>query len=52
VNYGVYAALVHAYPLVREWPVLGVAAGAGAGLVVNYLSSRFWVFRQPPPRDA
>jgi putative flippase GtrA len=52
VNYGVYAALVYAYPLVREWPVLGVAVGSGAGLVVNYLSSRFWVFRQPPSRDA
>lgn len=48
VNYGVYAAMVYASPLVREWPVLGVAAGSVAGLAVNYLSSRFWVFRSPP----
>ena len=48
VNYGVYAALVYSLPLVRAWPALGVAAGSIAGLVVNYLSSRFWVFRPPP----
>lgn len=48
VNYAVYAALVYAFSPVREWPVLGVAAGSVAGLVVNYLSSRYWVFRHPP----
>ena len=45
VNYGTYALLVWRYPLVREWPVIGVAAGAVVGLAVNYASSRFWVFR-------
>jgi putative flippase GtrA len=50
VNYGVYAAMVYALPLVRAWPVLGVAAGSVAGLVVNYASSRWWVFRHPPAR--
>jgi putative flippase GtrA len=45
VNYAVYAALVYAFDLVRVWPVLGVAAGSVAGLAVNYLSSRHWVFR-------
>ena len=44
VNYGSYAALVHGSELVRDWPVIGVAVGSVAGLVVNYLSSRFWVF--------
>lgn len=48
VNYAVYAALVYSVPLVRVWPVLGVAAGAVVGLTVNYLSSRHWVFRSPP----
>lgn len=48
VNYAVYAALVYSVPLVRVWPVLGVAAGAVLGLAVNYLSSRHWVFRSPP----
>lgn len=45
INYGVYAALVFSYALVREWPVLGVAAGSIAGLIFNYASSRYWVFR-------
>jgi putative flippase GtrA len=49
VNYGVYAAMVYALPPVRAWPVLGVAAGSIAGLVVNYASSRWWVFRHKPP---
>jgi putative flippase GtrA len=47
VNYAVYAGLVHGLPLVRAWPALGVAAGSVAGLGVNFLSSRYWVFRQP-----
>lgn len=46
VNYGIYAALVYSLPLVRAWPVLGVAAGSVAGLAVNYASSRYWVFRR------
>lgn len=46
VNYAIYAGLVYAVPLVRAWPVIGVAAGSLAGLVVNYASSRWWVFRK------
>lgn len=45
VNYAVYAGLVYQFPLVRQWPILGVAAGSIAGLAVNYTSSRFWIFR-------
>ena len=45
VNYGAYALLVYRHELVREWPVIGVAVGSLLGLVVNFLSSRFWVFR-------
>lgn len=44
VNYAVYAVLVYSLPMIRQWPALGVAAGSIAGLVVNYFSSRFWVF--------
>lgn len=46
VNYGAYALLVWRVELVREWPVLGVAVGSVLGLAVNFLSSRYWVFRQ------
>lgn len=49
VNYAVYAAMVYHWPLVREWPVIGVAAGAVFGMVVNWLSARYWVFRHAPP---
>jgi putative flippase GtrA len=50
VNYTIYAGLVYALPLVRAWPLLGVAAGSVAGLAVNYASSRWWVFRAPGSR--
>lgn len=48
VNYGAYALLVWRVELVREWPVIGVAVGSVLGLAVNFVSSRFWVFRRPP----
>jgi putative flippase GtrA len=44
-NYGTYAALIAGVPLVREVPVLGVAAGSLAGMVGNFLLSRRYVFR-------
>jgi putative flippase GtrA len=47
VNLGVYAALVASVDLVASHPVLGVAAGSIAGLAVNFLGSRFFVFRGP-----
>lgn len=47
INYATYAALFVCVPLVAAWPVLGVAAGAVAGLMVNYLLSRHFVFRRP-----
>jgi putative flippase GtrA len=47
-NYAVYAALVFFLPLAREWPVLAVAAGSVAGLVVNYAAAKGLVFRNRP----
>jgi putative flippase GtrA len=47
LNYGAYAACVMFWPLVREWPAIGVAAGSAAGAVVNFLSSKYWIFRAP-----
>lgn len=44
-NYGTYAALIASVPLVREVPVLGVAAGSLAGMAGNFLLSRRYVFR-------
>jgi putative flippase GtrA len=45
LNYGAYAACVWLFPLVREWPAIGVAVGSVAGAVCNYLTSKYWIFR-------
>lgn len=44
-NYGTYAALIGGVPLMRDFPVLAVAAGSLAGMVGNFLLSRRYVFR-------
>jgi putative flippase GtrA len=51
VNYALYAALVFFVPLVREWPVLGVAAGSLAGLAVNFAGASRLVFRARKARQ-
>ena len=48
LNSAVYALLVFSFALVREWPVLGVAAGSLAGLTVNFIAAKRVVFRGPP----
>lgn len=45
VNYLVYALLVSRLPLIAQLPVLGVAAGSLAGMAVNFITSRFFLFR-------
>jgi putative flippase GtrA len=45
VNYCVYAGLIGVSSQVRALPVLGVAAGSIAGLLVNFTLSKFVVFR-------
>jgi len=45
MNYGTYAALIIFVPLVAAYPVLGVAAGAIAGMFGNFVLSRQLVFR-------
>ena len=45
LNRGTYAALVTVVPLCAEQPVLAVAAGAVAGMAVNFTLSRRVVFR-------
>lgn len=48
VNYAVYAVMVWSLVLVRQWPVLGVAAGSVAGLLVNYVLAQRLVFLERP----
>jgi putative flippase GtrA len=41
INYGVYSAFI-----TTGWaPVFGLIAGTGAGMACNFLSARYWVFR-------
>ena len=44
INYGVYALIIYSAPWEHWVPLLAVAAGSIAGLVVNFLSAKFWVF--------
>jgi len=43
-NYGTYAALLATLPVVAAHPVIGVAAGALAGMIGNFVLSRRVVF--------
>jgi putative flippase GtrA len=45
MNYGTYAGLIAFVPMVAAHPVLGVAAGALAGMFGNFVLSRQLVFR-------
>ena len=45
VNYAVYVTLVVSYQLALQHPVIGVAAGSLAGMLINFLASRFILFR-------
>lgn len=46
VNYATYALLYMFFEIVQRYPELGVAAGSVSGLVVNYISSRWWIYRR------
>lgn len=45
-NFTTYTTLVLMFNLDRYWLILAVAAGSVAGLGVNFLASRYWVYRR------
>ncbi|NTW52691.1 MAG: GtrA family protein [Chlorobiaceae bacterium] len=45
VNYGIYALLISRHEIIAQNPVIGVAAGSIAGMLINLLTSRFLLFR-------
>lgn len=51
LNYGSYAALVALSSLVCAWPAIGVAVGSVAGGVLNFLTSKYWIFRADAVRS-
>jgi len=49
INYGTYATYLHFLDPSTATPVIGVAMGSCAGLIVNYTLSRHLVFARPNP---
>lgn len=45
VNYGLYAWLVTGSEAIAEQPVIGVAVGSLCGMLVNFLTARFLLFK-------
>jgi putative flippase GtrA len=45
-NYAVYVLAVKLLPASGASPLVGVAFGSIAGMVVNFVSAKLWVFRQ------
>ena len=50
VNYLIFSLLVFFVPLVHDQPVIGVAAGSIGGLFVNWMTSKYFLFRKSKPR--
>lgn len=48
VNYTVYSVVLWWFPWTQTWPVVAVAAGSAAGLSVNFLAAKKWVFERGP----
>lgn len=46
INYATFILTIHAFALVAAYPILGIAAGAVAGLFVNFAASKFLIFRE------
>jgi len=47
VNYGASLWAYQALAPARAWPVIALALGSAAGMVFNFLSARYLVFRAP-----
>jgi len=45
-NFAAYSALVLWFDIDRQWLILAVAAGSIAGMGVNFIASRYWVYRR------
>jgi putative flippase GtrA len=46
LNFGIHTGMVETMPLVHQYPVLGAVAGTAVGLVFNFTSSKYFVFRR------
>ena len=46
VNYVIFSLLVFFFPRVHAEPIIGVAAGSIAGMFVNWMTSKYFLFRK------
>ena len=49
INYGAYVIALHVWPLAYEYPAIGAAIGAIAGMLFNFPASKLLVFRTGLP---
>ncbi len=49
-NVGTFVAFMHTFPQFNKQPIIGLAVGAIAGLIVNFCLSKFFVFKQRKPK--
>ncbi len=47
-NYGTYALAIETSQTIRQFPELGVAMGSLAGMVINFLTAKHFVFERKP----
>lgn len=48
LNFAIHTALVETVPVVHAVPALGAVAGTAVGLVFNFTTSKYFVFRRRP----
>lgn len=46
VNLATYMLLVSQNTIIVQYPIIGVAVGSLAGMIVNFLNSKFFIFKQ------
>ncbi|TPV47619.1 GtrA family protein [Pantoea deleyi] len=46
INLGSFYLLVSYVDQIREWPVIAVALGSIAGMMANYISSRYFLYKK------
>ncbi len=46
INLGVYYLLVGSIEWLRDWPVAAVAAGSLMGMMANFISSRYFLYKK------
>lgn len=45
VNWAVYLAVIHQTPCLTQYPAVALVPATLAGMVFNFVSMKFWIFR-------